>query len=71
MEKKKTTPLLSLLNDRRAWERPARKPEFSEAQIRRINELAAEAARANPSDPFAGPRKRLHLMRGIDDIGGG
>lgn len=70
MEKsKKLPPLLAMIYSRAAWDAPEFKaPSHNEQQLKRIAAIADDYAAANPSDPFAGPRKRLHLLRGIDDV---
>lgn len=66
--KKEKPSLLLLLEGRRAWERnPHKEPELTPARWAEIARRAEEYAKANPSDPFAGGRRLLHLRRGLED----
>jgi hypothetical protein len=61
--KKKPSDLLSLLNERRAWELPNYAyPTISESTIAEASRIYAQA---NDSDPFADMRIRNELVRGF------
>ncbi len=43
-----------------------RRPMWNSADLERINRAVDLHAQANIGDPFAGPRMRCHLLRGLD-----
>lgn len=64
---KQRPALLELLNQRGSWNLPPYEPPVRDAKYLVKVETAARAhARANPADPFAYPRIRLHLLKGFD-----
>lgn len=44
---------------------PYREPHLNAAEVERAVAVHQEA---NPSDPFAGARMRIHLRRGLDSV---
>lgn len=63
-----STPLLELLAERKAWEKPEyRQPHWNERDKERQEQAARAHARADSADPFAYGRMKLHLRRGLDD----
>lgn len=57
--------LLELLNEREAWKLPLPYP-VPVLDSARVDGAVKLHSQANDSDPFAGPRMRLHLKRGFE-----
>jgi hypothetical protein len=67
------SPLLDLLDQRyvelglgKPDYPPYRKPFLGPEKAEQLDNAARNWAKANPSDPHAGPRMRLHMMQGYE-----
>lgn len=64
--KNKATPLMVMLNDRKAWNAPHhQRPVFTPAEKAEITKLVQRYAAVHASDPNAGARIRSYLMKGL------
>ena len=65
--KKNDSELLKLLNQRAAWNLPRfRKPLWNGKDIQAIDAAEKLHAEADPSNPYAYQRMKMHLLRGLD-----